>query len=87
MSYVNNTKQTTMFQTTPQTHSIIKTEILVTLDGFLKVWLIIINNILDIVRRIKKKKKNHFCHQWFLSQWRHYRFSQLLTLAFYSLVV
>ena len=58
MSYVNNTKQTTMFQTTPQTHSIIKTEILVTLDGFLKVWLIIINNILDIVRRIKKKKKS-----------------------------
>ena len=51
MSYINNTKQTTMFQTTPQTHLIIKTEILVTLDGFLKVWLIIINNILDIVSK------------------------------------
>ena len=56
MSYINNTKQTTMFQTTPQTHLIIKTEILVTLDGFLKVWLIIINNILDIVSKILKKK-------------------------------
>ena len=56
MSYINNTKQTTMFQTTPQTHLIIKTEILVTLDGFLKVWLIIINNILDIVSNFFLKK-------------------------------
>ena len=52
MSHINNTKQITMVQTTSQTHSVIKTKILITLDGFLKVWLIIINNILVIFSRI-----------------------------------
>ena len=38
-----------MFQTTPQIHSIIKTKVLVIMDGFLKVRLIIIKNIHVIV--------------------------------------
>ena len=52
MYHINNTKQITMFQTTPQTHSIIKTKVLVTMDGFLKVQLVIIKNIHVIVSRI-----------------------------------
>ena len=51
MYHINNTKQITMFQTTPQIHSIIKTKVLVIMDGFLKVRLIIIKNIHAIVSR------------------------------------
>ena len=86
MSHINNTKQITMFQTTPQTHSIIKTEVLVILDGFLKLQLIIINKILVIVSGITKNK-NHLRHRWSLSQWCHRQISELLMLTFYSLVV
>ena len=51
MYHINNTEQITMFQTTPQIHSIIKTKVLVIMDGFLKVRLIIIKNIHVIVSR------------------------------------
>ena len=60
MSHINNTKQITMVQTTSQTNSVIKTKILIILDGFLKVWLIIINNILVIVSRITHTQKITF---------------------------
>ena len=56
MSHINNKKQKTIFQTTPQTHSIIKTKVLVILNGLFKLWLIIINNILVIVSGITKRK-------------------------------
>ena len=75
MSHINNTKQIKMVQTTSQTHSVIKTKILIILDGFLKVWLIIINNILVIFSRIthtQNKKKNHLRQRWSLSQWCHH---------------
>ena len=78
MSHINNTKQITMVQTTSQTHSVIKTKILIILDGFLKVWLIIINNILVIFSKIththtkKINKKNHLRQRWSLSQWCHH---------------
>ena len=56
MSHINNKKQKTIFQTTSQTHSIIKTKVLVILNGLFKLWLIIINNILVIVSGITKRK-------------------------------
>ena len=57
MSHMNNTKKIIMFQTTPQTQSIIKTKVLVIFDRFQEVWLIIINNIIVIVSGITQKKK------------------------------
>ena len=74
MSHMNNTKKIIMFQTTPQTQSIINTKVLVIFDRFQEVWLIIINNILVIVSGITQKKKIAYV-------------SQLLALAFYFLVV
>ena len=76
MSHMNNTKKIIMFQTTPQTQSIIKTKVLVIFDRFQEVWLIIINNILVIVSGITQKKKKKIAYV-----------SQLLALAFYFLVV
>ena len=77
MSHMNNTKKIIMFQTTPQTQSIINTKVLVIFDRFQEVWLIIINNILVIVSGITQKKKEKEIAY----------VSQLLALAFYFLVV
>ena len=58
MTHINYIKLITLFQTTPQT-PIIKTKILVFFDRFLKVQLIIINNILIIVSRITYFKSTY----------------------------